>query len=360
MSAKPTPSSTPNSTPDSTEHSTERRQADQLVAASLGPEVRVTDSTDVGQGRGVFSTVLRLELDTMAPNAAAGTIPASCVAKLPVDGPNGHAAIASGAVERELLAYRTLLPIDGLRTPTLLGTLEFDDGSAALLLEDLTEARRVDQLDGLDAHDTLAVVDGLAALHRHFEHEQPPSVRSNTPTTFAVDTLETGIDALRDRWAMSPAQVDVFGVLLDHRTELLDRFVSLTPTLCHGDPRADNLVFEDAGVGAGAGAGAVVLFDWQQIAVQAGEADLAWLLSTSLEPTVRRDVTPAAIRRYAEGRGQSESETADALTTALVLPGLAVLFLAQRASDSPRTDAFIRTSIERIADAAATLASTIG
>lgn len=329
---------------------TARRQAEQLVETAFGPDVHITTSTDVGQGRGVFSTVLRLEIESTESSSEPATIPRSCVAKLPIDGANGLAAIASGAVARELLAYRALLPIDGLRSPTLYGTVEFDDGSAALLLEDLTEAQRVDQLDGLDGHHTLAVVDGLAALHRRFEHEPPPSIRSNTPATFAPTSLDAGVAALRERWAITPMQVDVFDTLLEHRTELLERFASLAPTLCHGDPRADNLVFDHSG--------GVVLFDWQQIAVQAGEADLAWLLATSLEPDVRRTVAPLAIRRYAAARGQTESATTDALTTAWVLPGLAVLFLAQRESDSPRTDAFIRTSIERIADAASELAST--
>ena len=110
-------------------------------------------------------------------------------------------------------------------------------------------------------------------------------------------------------------------------------------TLCHGDPRADNLAFDRAG--------APVVFDWQQLAVQLPEADLAWLAATSLTVETRRAVERDLVAGY--------GTTMDRYRLGFVLPGLAVLLLAQREIDSDRTAAFVAASLHRIATAVSDL-----
>ena len=80
-----------------------------------------------------------------------------------------------------------------------------------------------------------------------------------------------------------------------------------------------------------------MLFDWQQIAVQFGEADLAWLMATSLDPEVRRAGHEDLVGAY--------GADIDRLRLGFVLPGLAALMLAQRTADHPRTRRFIATSL---------------
>ena len=116
----------------------------------------------------------------------------------------------------------------------------------------------------------------------------------------------------------------------------MEAFASVgPPTLCHGDPRADNLAFDADGI--------PVLYDWQQLAVQFGAADLAWLVSTSLTPATRRDSLEDIIEVY--------GTTIDELRLGLVLPGLAVLLLCQRETADDRTRRFIAASITRIGSA---------
>jgi hypothetical protein len=135
--------------------------------------------------------------------------------------------------------------------------------------------------------------------------------------------------------------------------------------LCHGDPRADNLVFRESGSrekGNRETAGRqatdrpaaghqptdqVVLFDWQQMAIQFGEADVAWLAATSLDVEVRRRTE----RDLVEGYGGSF----DRYRLGLALPGLTVLLLAQREATTERTGRFIATSLQRIGAAIADL-----
>jgi len=88
-----------------------------------------------------------------------------------------------------------------------------------------------------------------------------------------------------------------------------------------------------------------VVFDWQQIAVQLGESDLAWLAATSLTVPIRRgaegDLVAAAGGSF------------DRYRLGLALPGLAVLLLAQRELPAPRARRFVAVSLERIAAALA-------
>lgn len=307
---------------------------ERLVSTAFGPTTTIVGATDAAQGRGIFSEVIRVELDgTSAPRTV--------IAKLPAPGPNGEAAITTGAVAREALAYAGLLANAPVRSPHLFAA-ETDEASTSFLFEDLGERRAIDQLDGLDETDTLAVVRSIGRFHS-WNPEPKPDVRACTPALFSPDALEAGLGVLGPRWGLGAEQMATFRALVDRRQELIDEFAQLPSVLCHGDVRADNLVFDPDGV--------PVLFDWQQLAWQTGGADIAWLLATSLDPEIRRKIHTDVRRVYAEVT-QTSLDTAEAsIMMGYLLPGLAVLMLAQRPSTDERTNAFIQTSVERISKA---------
>ncbi len=288
----------------------------------------------IGHGRGVFSDVWRVRSIT-------GTVGApSVVVKMPRAGPNGDAARRSGAYDRERLAYSSLL-IDKLPVPHCFGISDTPDGPA-IVLDDLTSLRFVDQLDGLHSSDVLAVVDSLAVCHRSMDIRGADAlgVRRNTPSTFSQEVLSRGLRSLP--LAVGP----IFASLLEQMDQRVAQFAALTdPVLCHGDPRADNVAFDDA-----ADSPSAILYDWQQIAIQAGEADLAWLLATSVDAESRRMVEPLVMARYAQASGRSLAEVMQRYRIAMVVPGLAVLLLAQRRAEGRLGD-LVRISIERIAAA---------
>lgn len=300
---------------------------------------RVDRIDQVGIGRGVFSLVLAVELTWTT-----GSGPSSVVIKIPAAGPNGEAAIASGACRREAIAYRQVLPHSPVRHPTCF--LVHRDGEAAsFVLEDLCRYRSVDQLEGLDQSDATALVEALARFHAHWADE--PSlpeldVRRSTPSTLGDEVVHRGLEALSSRWshAVGPDVQRAFEGLVADRSRLVDAFTAAArPTLCHGDPRADNVAFDPAGK--------PVLYDWQQLAVQFGPADLAWLAATSLDTAVRRSVERELIDAY--------GTTIDRYRLGLLLPGLAVLVLAQREAGTDRAARLIATSIVRIGTAIADL-----
>ncbi len=312
------------------------------ASPSTRPDVEVVSLTDANEGRGVFSRVIRAELawPHQRETSGNGDHPQSVVVKLPALGSNGEVAAAAGAYRRESLAYRDILPASPVLFP--LPYLVADDGDrSSFVLQDLQDHRMVDQLHGLDRAEALAVAQELARFHHHWQTQpglESLDVRRSTPAGLKPEALEAGLALLNDRWAeaLTDEQVQAFRRLVGNRQHLADAFADLGPvTLCHGDPRADNLAFDAAG--------RAVLYDWQQMAVQFGAADLAWLAATSLTPTLRR----ALDRELIEAYGTNE----DTYRLGFVLPGLAVLLLCQRELTDERSHRFVATSLARIGTA---------
>lgn len=315
-----------------------------VVARALpGRSVRAVQR--IGADRGVFSRVHRVELDGSAD-------PASVVVKEPDPGPNGAAAAASGAYRREALCYRSVLPETPVSAPACYLVDDGGGDTATLVLEDLTLHRGVDQVEGLGRDEVLAVAEQLAALHRHWV-DRPRDLadlrlRRSAVAALDPEALERG-RAVLDGWS----ELDAGGLaaldgLLAGRQRLVDAFAAARPvTVCHGDPRADNVVFD--------GEGRAVLFDWQQAAVQFPEADLAWLAATSLEPQVRRAVERELVEAHARRLGHHRGAAWDRYRLGLVLPCLAVLMLVQRQLDTSRGRDLVAASVRRIATAASDL-----
>jgi hypothetical protein len=313
------------------------------------PGRRAVSAERIGVDRGVFSVITRVVLD-------AGGTPASVVVKAPVSGPNGEAAAAAGAYRREAFAYREVLPVTPVRRPGCWSIDDTDPDRPILVLDDVSALRSVDQLDGLTANDVAAVARALLDLHRHWLDRPRLAtlpVRRAAPGTLDPAALERGPAELAARWSevVDAGHRAVFDALLGRRAALVEAFAEARPlTLCHGDPRADNLVFDRDGP--------AVLFDWQQIAVQFPESDLAWLLATSTEPEVRRAVERGIVSEHAIALGLDPGEAWNRYRLGLVLPGLAVLLLAQRQLTGPRATRLAATSLRRIATAIADLEVT--
>lgn len=301
----------------------------------------------VDGGRGVFSEVERCVLSGA---------PHSVVIKHARRDANGRAAIAAGAYRRESIAYETVLPAtSSVARPGYFGSTHSPDGGISFVLEDLSDLRAVDQIAGLRADDVRRVAKELIELHTAWS-DRPEldalAVRRATPSHLAVEGLTAGLQMLDEHWRdlVSDRARAALHLLVERRENVVGAFVAEGgQTLCHGDPRADNVVFAEDD--------RAVLFDWQQMAVQFGEADLAWLLSTSTTPETRRDVEADVIASYALARGQNAATTWERYRLGMVLPGLAVLFLAQRETADERTEQLIATSLERIGIAVDDLAA---
>ncbi len=304
---------------DSEVNTGDRTLAARVAAQTLGEEPSAPPQ-HIATDRGVFSNVFRVELPSR-----------SVVVKLPRQGPNGDAARASGAYERERIAYLKLVE-PGMPVPACFGVVDLKSGPA-FVLEDLTDHLTVDQIEGLKPTQALAVVDAIVDCQQRMSVERAlgHGVRTVAPMGFDPQSLRKGLSSVFPTAG--------FQRLLHERVERISTFAELPePVVCHGDPRADNLV-----LGPG-----VRLFDWQQIAVQAGEADVAWLAATSTEPRIRRSCEIDLVERYAVRMERSFDEAWHRYRMAMVVPGLAVLLLAQRRARG-RLQRLVEVSIDRIA-----------
>jgi hypothetical protein len=307
-----------------------------IACAILGVDDHGAVAHPIGADRGVFSDVwhVRFGSDPGVP---------SVVVKMPRPGPNGEVARRTGAYERERIYYGSLWN-PSLPAPRCHGIAETAAGPA-FVLEDLTRCRLVDQMVGLDDADTELVVEALVECHDGLDlaRAHKHHVRSNTASAFTGAALTTGVGRL------GAHRRPPFARLLERRDSLIEECAGFSgQVLCHGDPRADNVAFR---VGV-SGVSKAVLFDWQQIAIQVGEADLAWLLATSMSPEQRRRVERRVVTMYADAMDRAVEESWLRYRTALVLPGLAVLLLVQRRA-SGRLAELVDLSVERIGAAVA-------
>lgn len=301
-------------------------RARQVAATVMGWDGGGLRLRPLGRERGVFSMVWRVR------DGDGGSV----VVKMPRADANGEAARQSGAYDRERLAYAELLG-PGIPAPVCHGIVGLTDGPA-FVLEDLSSERQADQVTGLSGAEVDDVTDALVTCHQRVDsaRAQAIGVRVAAPHSFPLERLERGVGFVEARFR------PVFERVLADLPRSLSRFSAFSsPVCCHGDPRADNLVFTGRGV---------VLFDWQQMAIQIGEADLAWLLATSTTPEVRRAVEDGVIARYASQVGRSLDEALARYRAGLLVPGLAVLMLVQRQAAGRMAD-IARRSVERISAA---------
>ncbi len=317
---------------------------------------QVGSHTDISGGRGVFSRVFAVDLNWPASSADPVPVsiprPTSIVIKLAALGANREAAIASGAYAREALAYQRLLQNSPIAVPICHGISSCADGAIDFVLEDLRSGRSVDQIEGLHVTDARTIVQELGRWHHSSRRDKLEDLgrsvhlRRSTPRLLPQEGLLRGLQTLRERWSdlLSEQQIQNFSRLVERRSELIDAFDQGPTSLCHGDVRADNLIFDYDG-------NKVVFYDWQQAALQSGEADLAWLCATSLSPAIRQEVERELCQIFGDASGEPTGPIWDRYRSALVLPGLAVLFLAQRELDTERARFFVATSLTRIATA---------
>lgn len=303
----------------------------QLIQETF-PGAKIVEITDAGGGRGIFSRVVRVKMDH-AP------VP-SVVVKAPALGANGKAGRSSGSYFREALAYRHLLHQLSARTPICHGVVDIE-GDPWFVLEDLSELGTINQLDGIDLENALALTAVLSSVHSaKIDDSLAEQFRGPGPERFDFKTLKVGLGLLETKWEMEPLVVGAFEQLLDDRNELVVDFVKAgQDVVCHGDPRADNVMVSPT---------EIVLLDWQQISMSFGEADLAWLLATSCKIEDRPSIETAVLAHYAELKHSPPRQVHERYVLGMTRPGLAVLMLCTRDTSDPATETIVRESLVRI------------
>jgi len=264
------------------------------LSLALGFSVASFEAQPVGTGQ--IGTCYRLTL------RGAGQ-PRRVVAKLPAIDPATR-ELLTGSYLAEVRFYRDLARTVAVRAPTCHHVDSAANGDFVLLLEDLAPCLPGDQLVGCSVRQACDAVVNLAGLH---------GPRWCDPTLLEVDGLK--VNGPEDAAMMAEFYGPATDIFLDRVGRLLagedretlraippvierwelsrvDRFA-----LVHGDYRVDNLLFPPGG-GDG-----VLAVDWQTLSLALPARDLAYFVSTSLEPPVRRAYERDLVAAYHQALG---------------------------------------------------------
>ena len=278
----------------------------EVLGDAVDPVVAVR-AEPLGEGVGILAEVTRLHLTYEGAGDDPARRPTTLIAKCPSPHPENVAlAQAMGFYEREVNFYALLAPTIDVGVPRCLHAAMAGGGVPfVLLLEEVTGARTIDQVEGASLDDCERVVDEAVRLHARFwDH----------PDLWALDWLPPMNNALyKGAQALGEAKWPAFEARWRDRVPgqalawveavtpvypaLLDWWVDQGhPTYAHTDFRADNLLF-----GGSAGDGAVTVLDWQLCTRHVGAWDVANFLGQSLTVDDRRTWEHDLLRRYHRG-----------------------------------------------------------
>lgn len=302
----------------------------------IGDEHRVVDieCARIGEGVGVLGQLARLRLtyDRRPPDA-----PGSVIAKLPSEfAPNRSLANFYRFYEREGRMYEHVLRDLPCRTPrAYLNVVDPEADRYVLLIEDFHGRAAADQVAGIDLDRARLAVLTIAAVHGQWWGSPRLDALEWLPRIDDPIYLASG-EQYRLAWPrfleLFAAEVGDAGIeVAEHvQAEYEELFMTAGRrplTVCHGDFRADNLLFD---LGA-SDAEKVAVLDWQISARGPGVADIAYLLCQSMSVEDRRrfehellEVWYAAVASHLGGDGEIpdyslDDALADYRRSALVL-----------------------------------------
>ena len=270
------------------------------AAGTLADGARVTTVERQVCGTGQLADSYRFTL-AYDPEGAG---PATVVGKFPSEDATSRAfGQQSGYYRNEIRFYEEIAPSLSVAIPTPLhADLADNETDFVLLMEDMSPARAVDQLDGCSSDEAAAVVEQMAALHAATWHDAKLAAvgwLQGTAQSFAhvTDNFPETTGTFRERFGDLVPDADLAeAARLNEHLDAWKQVFSEPQCLWHSDLRADNLLFD-----ANGGALPVALLDWQGVGYGRGTIDLAYFLGTSLTTEVRRAHERELVALYHRG-----------------------------------------------------------
>jgi hypothetical protein len=282
----------------------------EVLADQFKSEITGFESEIVGGGAGVLGEIARIHLSYAEDTGA----PKRIIAKF--SSPVAEARAAAGSMsfyEMESRFYDQMAPNMPVRIPRCFYQLYLPDTQEFVLLIEHLDGTVVDQLEGCTLQQAEAAVDTLVHLHAWgaAAAQDYEWLRSQNDPQFigaAQSSLKQALPITLEKFKdLTPDWLKECGTgYVDRLAELGDE-IMLQPnlTVIHGDYRADNLVFDEAGNQS--------TLDWQIVLRAPGCFDLGYFMSQSLSVELRREHGDSLIARYVAGmteKGTALDETA--------------------------------------------------
>lgn len=263
-------------------------------AGVASPRVSLLANKAIGHGN--MSQTIRTQITYNANAAdAVGAVVCKITSAIP------QAIEMAGAAQvyaRECAVYEFLGENPPLATPRAFWRKVSDDGRGInLVMEDLSERTRAgDQIAGCSVAEAHAVAAELSKLHAaswgdpRLEGASWLQDRAGGAAESAQGYAAAAAE-YRNRFTgrLAPAVLDAIDAFVP-RMEAAIRTAAQGETLVHGEPRVDNVMFEDTPDGPRAW-----LIDWQFATKASPMLDLAYFLAGSLTPDDRRACENALI-----------------------------------------------------------------
>ena len=253
----------------------------QWLAEATGFDIKSISIEQIGVGIGVSSAVYRIKLE-------GNNCPASVVVKLPA---LDEAAVFTSSILRmyirEVEFFKTLAKDCPFKVPTsYYGDVNKETSQFAIVIEDLGKMRIVDQNIGMTIEDARVAVDGLAHFHAKWWGKGDALAEAGTTVSLG-DPIYPAILPMvfGEGWEKVTTQMTVPQAIMQVGPKwtaalprLLQSLVVGPNTLCHGDFRADNMLFTSADE--------LAVLDFQLIGSGSGAYDLAYFVTQSLSENV--------------------------------------------------------------------------
>lgn len=245
----------------------------------------------IGEGVGILGEVARLHLEYADDATGPATVVAKCQSLF---AENIMLSQMMGFYAREVNFYNELAEQLSMRVPEChIAQIAPEGAPFVLVMEEITSAHAIDQLEGATKSETEAIMRTIAGLHARFWHNDalfdldwlPPM--NNDMYKAAAGLIDANWEAFVENWsAKLPSDVlDWCEQLKARYGEMVDWCATWKPqTYAHTDVRADNFFF-----GGSAGEGVVTVLDFQLSTRHVGAWDLANFLGGSVTTENRRD-----------------------------------------------------------------------
>jgi Ecdysteroid kinase-like family len=263
-------------------------------------EVIGVESNIVGTGVGFVGQLARLELTY---SGDPGDLPPTMVAKFPNDFPMARdIAQAYGFYRTEAECYRQARHGElGVPTPDIyVAEVSDDDRGTLILMQDLSDGRMADQVEGASLADAQAVIDVGAQLHATW-WQSPKLDQLEWLRPLNNPAYKAGQQQFQ---ASLPVFADLFGHLLPAGTldvaervggqlaRSYDWTVDNRPlTLAHVDFRLDNFFFDRPNA-------PVTVIDWQLSVRSLGVGDISYFITQSMSTEMRREHGMSLLHRW--------------------------------------------------------------
>jgi hypothetical protein len=270
---------------------------------SLGEgEVSSFSLEPIAAGVGFMGKLGKLTLNY---RGAAGTAPQRLIVKLPTLDPGARGlGVVFRFYEREVRFYREIAGRAGIRVPQCYyADVEPKSGDFVLLLEDLAPAKLGDALIGCNEEQARLAVRDAARLHAVWWQKPELAALDWVPTVNAP-IHHFAQPAYQQSWPKFlafvgdkfPAELRTIGERLGPNiVACLNAITDRPMTLVHGDYRADNLFF-----GENADGPAMAAVDWQIACRGGGTFDVAYFMSGSVAPELRRAKEMELLQLYCD------------------------------------------------------------